>query len=63
MSDDPTAAAFRRTDIDAKQAVLAGLLAEIGCEGAILLVPAHLAWFAGGMNVRGLFAEAGYTAA
>lgn len=47
----------RRADIDAKQAVLAGILADLGCEAAILLVPAHLAWFAGGMNVRGLFAE------
>ena len=47
----------RRADIDAKQAVLAGILTEMGCEGAILLVPAHLAWFAGGMNVRGLFAD------
>ncbi len=47
----------RRADIDAKQAVLAAVLAEVGCEGVILLVPAHLNWFTGGLNLRGLFAE------
>lgn len=54
MSDTPT----RRADVEAKQEVLAAVLKEVGCEAAILLVPAHLAWFAGGMNLRGLYAEA-----
>jgi Xaa-Pro dipeptidase len=50
--------AARRADIDAKQEVLAGILKEVGCEAAILLVPAHIAWFTGGMGLRGLYAEA-----
>ncbi len=50
--------AARRADIDAKQALLAEMIAELGCEAAILLVPAHSAWFTGGLNLRGLFAEA-----
>jgi hypothetical protein len=65
MNDAPTVTAppsrlpvaSRRADTDAKQAALARILTELDCEGAILLVPAHLAWFAGGLNVRGLFAE------
>jgi hypothetical protein len=47
----------RRADIDAKQARVAAGLADMGCEGVILLVPAHVAWFTGGINVRGLIAE------
>jgi len=47
----------RRRDIDAKQAIVGKILAETGCDTAILLVPAHLAWFSGGLNLRGLFAE------
>lgn len=54
MTDTPS----RRADVEAKQSVLAAVLAEVQCEAAILLVPAHLAWFAGGMNLRGLYAEA-----
>lgn len=50
--------AARRADIDAKQEVLAGILRDLGCEAAILLVPAHIAWFTGGMSLRGLYAEA-----
>jgi hypothetical protein len=50
--------AARRADIDAKMEVLAGILKEVGCEAAILLVPAHIAWFTGGMGLRGLYAEA-----
>ncbi len=47
----------RRADIDAKQAILAGLIAELDCEAVLLLMPAHVAWFTGGMNVRGLIAD------
>ena len=47
----------RRADIDAKQAAVGELLTEFGCEAAILLVPAYVSWFTGGMNLRGLFAE------
>ena len=47
----------RRTDIDTKQAILSGLIAELNCEAVVLLMPAHVAWFTGGMNVRGLIAD------
>lgn len=47
----------RRADIDAKQRVLAEVLAELGCEAVVLLMPAHVAWFTGGMNIRGLVAD------
>ena len=53
---DPSLAA-RRADIDAKQAILARLLGELQCEAVVLLMPAHVAWFTGGMNVRGLIAD------
>ena len=53
---DPTLA-VRRADIDAKQAILSRLLAELQCEAVVLLMPAHVAWFTGGMNVRGLIAD------
>jgi hypothetical protein len=47
----------RRADIDAKQALVARVLADLGCEGAILLMPSHVAWFTGGMTSRGLIAD------
>ncbi|MBX3400072.1 MAG: M24 family metallopeptidase [Gemmataceae bacterium] len=53
---DPTVAK-RRADIDAKQIKVAQLLEEMECEGVVLLMPAHVAWFTGGMNVRGLIAD------
>lgn len=49
--------AKRRADIDAKQYKIARMLEEIECEGVVLLMPAHVAWFTGGMNVRGLIAD------
>ncbi len=47
----------RRADIDTKQDKVAKLLEELGCEGVVLLMPAHVAWFTGGMNIRGLIAD------
>jgi len=47
----------RRADVDAKQAILGRILDELACEAAILLVPAHVAWFTCGMNLRGLYTE------
>jgi hypothetical protein len=47
----------RRADIDAKQAILGRVLEELGCEAAILFMPAHVAWFCGGINIRGLIAD------
>lgn len=47
----------RRADIDAKQAVLTRLFKELECEAVILFMPAHVAWFTGGMTARGLIAD------
>jgi len=47
----------RRADIDAKQAILARLFGEMECEAVILFMPAHVAWFTGGMITRGLIAD------
>ena len=49
--------AARRADIDSKQEQVARLLEELACEGALLLMPAHVSWFTAGMNVRGLIAD------
>jgi Xaa-Pro aminopeptidase len=54
-TDDRLAA--RRADIDAKQQLVAGVLAEMGCEAAVLLMPAHVAWFTSGLVARGLIAD------
>jgi hypothetical protein len=48
---------LRREDINAKQAILAKLLGALNCEAVLLLMPAHIAWFTGGMNIRGLIAD------
>ena len=47
----------RREDIDAKQALLGRIAGELGCEAVVLFVPVHVAWFTGGLNVRGLIAD------
>ncbi len=47
----------RRADIDMRQEKLGRILEEMGCEGVVLLVPAHVNWFTGGLNVRGLYAD------
>ena len=47
----------RRADIDAKQARVGEILREMDCEWALLLMPAHVAWFTGGMTIRGLIAD------
>jgi Xaa-Pro aminopeptidase len=52
---DPIAA--RRADIDAKQLLVADVLAQMGCEAVVLLMPAHVAWFTAGLNARGLIAD------
>jgi hypothetical protein len=56
-AEPPDPVAQRRADIDAKQAAVAHILDEMGCEGVILLMPAHVAWFTGGMTARGLIAD------
>lgn len=47
----------RRGDIDAKQAILTRIFKELECEAVILFMPAHVAWFTGGMTARGLIAD------
>ena len=47
----------RRSDIDAKQALIGRHLEAMSCDWALLLMPAHVAWLTGGMNVRGLIAD------
>ncbi|MCS7021713.1 MAG: M24 family metallopeptidase [Gemmataceae bacterium] len=52
---DPIAA--RRAEIDAKQAALQGILQQLQCEAALLMMPVHISWFTAGLNVRGLLAD------
>lgn len=47
----------RRADIDSKQQLVADVLAAMNCEAALLLMPAHVAWFTAGLTVRGLIAD------
>lgn len=47
----------RRQDVEEKQERLLPLLEEMGCEAALLLMPAHVSWFANGLNARGLIAD------
>src|SRR5437660_287361 len=44
----------RRVDIDAKQARVAGLLREVGCDGLLVLEPANFAWLTSGATPRGI---------
>jgi Xaa-Pro dipeptidase len=44
----------RRSDISAKQAKVAGLLEEVGCEGLLLLDSENFAWFSSGGTSRGV---------
>lgn len=57
--DQVTAAhlARRRADVEAKQQLVAAVLADMGCEAAVLLMPAHVAWFTAGLSARGLIAD------
>jgi len=52
---DPVAA--RRADIEAKLAVVGAILPDLGCDAAVLFMPAHVSWLCGGFNLRGLFAD------
>lgn len=54
MPSDP---AMRRSDVEAKQAAIIPILAAMGVESILLLMPSHVAWFTAGLNVRGLFAD------
>src|SRR5262249_16158247 len=43
----------RRSDIESKQALMAGLLQEVGCEGLLILTPENFAWLSAGGAARG----------
>jgi Xaa-Pro aminopeptidase len=43
----------RRADVDAKQARVAALLQEAGCDGLLVLEPENLAWLTSGAVARG----------
>ena len=55
LTDEQIAA--RRADIDAKQELVAEILADMNCEAVVLLMPAHVAWFTAGLTARGLIAD------
>jgi Xaa-Pro aminopeptidase len=44
----------RRVDVDAKQARVAELLNEVGCEGLLVLEPENFAWLTSGAAGRGI---------
>ncbi len=44
----------RRTDIEVKQARVAALLQEAGCDGLLVLQPDNFAWLTGGGTARGI---------
>ena len=43
----------RQADLDAKQALVASLLKETGCEGLLVLEPENFAWLTSGATARG----------
>src|SRR5438552_11118004 len=43
----------RRADVDVKQARVAALLQEAGCDGLLVLEPENFAWLTSGATVRG----------
>jgi Xaa-Pro dipeptidase len=49
-----TAPMDRRTDVEAKQARIATLLQEAGCDGLLVLQPDNFAWLTGGGAARGI---------
>src|SRR5262245_16836663 len=44
----------RRGDVDAKMAVVAELLRDVGCDGLLLLEPENFSWFTSGGTSRGV---------
>lgn len=59
LERDPPAdpVADRRADVEAKLAAVGAILPDLGCEAAVLFMPAHVSWLCGGFNLRGLFAD------
>jgi hypothetical protein len=53
-SDGPPVSTDRRHDIDAKQALVAGLLERAQCDGLLVLEPENFAWLTSGGAARGV---------
>jgi len=49
-----TSASDRRSDVETKQALMSGLLQEVGCDGLLILEPENFAWLSGGGAARGI---------
>ena len=49
-----TSASDRRSDVETKQALMSGLLQEVGCDGLLILEPENFAWLSGGRAARGI---------
>lgn len=49
-----TSPSDRRSDVDSKQALIAQLLKEIGCDGLIILAAENFAWLTAGGAARGI---------
>jgi Xaa-Pro dipeptidase len=43
----------RRSDLESKQALMASLLQEVGCDGLLILEPENFAWLSAGAAARG----------
>jgi Xaa-Pro aminopeptidase len=52
----------RRGDIESKQALMAGLLQEVGCDGLLILEPENFAWLSAGGSARGNIEPAAFPA-
>jgi len=68
LSAEPTslvnadAAADRRADLEKKQARIANLLQQVGCDGLLILDPDNFAWLTGGAAARGVVDPAEFPA-
>jgi Xaa-Pro aminopeptidase len=50
----PASGSDRRADVESKQACVAALLQEVGCDGLLLMEPDNFAWFTSGAAARGI---------
>src|SRR3954453_19482935 len=55
-------ASDRRADIDTKQAMVAALLQEAGCEGLLIFEPETFGWLTSGATARGILDAGGLPA-
>jgi Xaa-Pro aminopeptidase len=57
-----TTGSDRRSDVDAKQSIVAGLLQEVECDGLLILEPDNFSWLSGGGASRGNIDPASFPA-